>query len=876
MWNHLKGGDAIIAEAMYLLLIVLGKTHNKSLGERISDMKTKWQRFFSLRIFFVFTLVLIAGTGYTQTLEVITVPCVPGNPGIPHDTYNGVHTNLLAIARGGNGTYAYEWDFNGDGVYDFSSSTTNPYDLSTTHTYPDQVSNRLFIARIRVTSGVDTVTAEYRVMIHEPATQDVKVNRTIDNALWYLHTTMNRYTSGGVDYGNYPSQTLGATGMAAQAWAIQGHKVNGDYATNPYVEDIQKALNYCLSQTYTLPIAPELAGNPDSNGNGFGLYSSLESQLYETGIVLMALANSGDPTYPADAGLPLGVAGRSYQDIVQDMVDFLAFAQNENGDGRGGWRYAPNFSDSDMSVSQWPVIGLEAAEANPDFSGLITVPVWVKTELKDYFLTNDQFISPSDPPDTDGGFGYARKDWPNFPRTGAGLACQAWVGLTVGEDRVQRAINYLDREWLSGENFGSFYAMYAVNKGMRSFDPDITIIGTRDWYVEYANWLIANQASDGGWTDGAWFWSRDLTTAAGVLILVKEVIQPPPVAVADAQPKEAPPGAVITFDHSGSFHLDPGGVLVAFRWDFDEDGVWDFETVDINAKPNWIYNDDIGCGEEAVHPIILEVEDGEGLTDQDTESVTIKINLDNHPPVAIGDSTPSDPNYEVSQGGTVLLDASDSYDPDTGAPLKCDPDAPDDHIVKWEWDLDNDGIFDVEGETYPFDTPDDWEIDSTHTVQLRVTDDGSWAGPDGGGSKSGETTVTILVIPNIPPDCSGVAPSSAQIWPPNHKMVDIEVLGVTDPDGDPITIVITGITQDEVVNDGGDGDTSPDGAGIGSNIAQVRAERSGHGNGRVYGISFLAEDGQGGACTDSVQVCVPHDKKDSCIDNGQNYDSTQP
>lgn len=129
---------------------------------------------------------------------------------------------------------------------------------------------------------------------------------------------------------------------------------------------------------------------------------------------------------------------------------------------------------------------------------------------------------------------------------------------------------------------------------------------------------------------------------------------------------------------------------------------------------------------------------------------------------------------------------------------------------------------------------------------------------------------------NQPPDCSGALASIEQIWPPNHKMVDIEIVGVTDPDGDPVTITITQITQDEPVNSQGDGNFEPDGAGLGTSTAQVRAERTGGGNGRVYEITFVADDGKGGACPGSVTVCVPHDKGkkgSTCIDDGQFYDS---
>ena len=54
-------------------------------------------------------------------LEVIPVPWVGTAPLIPHDAYNGKEITFKAIARGGDGTYLYEWDFNGDGTYDFSS-----------------------------------------------------------------------------------------------------------------------------------------------------------------------------------------------------------------------------------------------------------------------------------------------------------------------------------------------------------------------------------------------------------------------------------------------------------------------------------------------------------------------------------------------------------------------------------------------------------------------------------------------------------------------------------------------------------------------------------------------------------------------------------
>jgi hypothetical protein len=132
------------------------------------------------------------------------------------------------------------------------------------------------------------------------------------------------------------------------------------------------------------------------------------------------------------------------------------------------------------------------------------------------------------------------------------------------------------------------------------------------------------------------------------------------------------------------------------------------------------------------------------------------------------------------------------------------------------------------------------------------------------------------------PDCSSAAASIAEIWPANHKMASVNILGVTDPDGDSIGIAITHITQDEPVNGLGDAHTFPDGAGVGTNTAQVRAERAETRNassdGRMYHIHFEATDGKGGVCSGLVNVGVPRDRRPGgvIVDGGELYDSTLP
>jgi len=152
----------------------------------------------------------------------------------------------------------------------------------------------------------------------------------------------------------------------------------------------------------------------------------------------------------------------------------------------------------------------------------------------------------------------------------------------------------------------------------------------------------------------------------------------------------------------------------------------------------------------------------------------------------------------------------------------------------------------------------------TYTVEIKVVG-GFFTSP----------TVTTELKTSSPPVCSLAQASPDLLWPPNHLFVPITILGLTDPDGDPVTITIDSIFQDEPV---GKGVHSPDGKGIGTSIAEVRAERNPMKNGRVYHIFFTASDGQGGFCSGEVLVGVPINmgNKKVPLDDGALYDSTIP
>lgn len=124
---------------------------------------------------------------------------------------------------------------------------------------------------------------------------------------------------------------------------------------------------------------------------------------------------------------------------------------------------------------------------------------------------------------------------------------------------------------------------------------------------------------------------------------------------------------------------------------------------------------------------------------------------------------------------------------------------------------------------------------------------------------------------NRPPLCAAATAAPGLLWPPDGRLRAVSIGGVTEPDGDRLTLTVTRITHDEFLSKPG----QPDATGVGGAQPMVRADRMGTGDGRVYHLTFTATDPQGAACTGTVTVCVPHDqRRRTCGDGGPRFDST--
>ncbi|HSE20644.1 MAG TPA: immunoglobulin-like domain-containing protein [Pyrinomonadaceae bacterium] len=137
---------------------------------------------------------------------------------------------------------------------------------------------------------------------------------------------------------------------------------------------------------------------------------------------------------------------------------------------------------------------------------------------------------------------------------------------------------------------------------------------------------------------------------------------------------------------------------------------------------------------------------------------------------------------------------------------------------------------------------------------------------DAAGNAATPVVRNVSVVDTTAPtiNLNGQTPS---LWPANHRYRTFQladfISSVTDSCDTTLnlsSVVIEQVTSDESENGNGDGNTLSD-IIIGSDCksVQLRAERNGGGDGRVYTIKFRVKDAAGNTSTATVNVLVPAD-----------------
>jgi endonuclease G len=116
---------------------------------------------------------------------------------------------------------------------------------------------------------------------------------------------------------------------------------------------------------------------------------------------------------------------------------------------------------------------------------------------------------------------------------------------------------------------------------------------------------------------------------------------------------------------------------------------------------------------------------------------------------------------------------------------------------------------------------------------------------------------SLTVVDSTAPVLGAISATPGVIRPPNHKLVNIQVsYAATDAGSIPVCALT--VSSNEAVNGTGDGNTAADWVifPLDPHRVQVRAERAGNGNGRIYTITATCTDAQGNSTSKSTTVTV--------------------
>jgi endo-1,4-beta-xylanase len=142
--------------------------------------------------------------------------------------------------------------------------------------------------------------------------------------------------------------------------------------------------------------------------------------------------------------------------------------------------------------------------------------------------------------------------------------------------------------------------------------------------------------------------------------------------------------------------------------------------------------------------------------------------------------------------------------------------------------------------------------DGVHTITY-------WSVDNAGNVEQAKTTTVKLdkTAPTL-----NITLDKTTLWPANHKMVPVTAtINASDETSGINSVVLTSITSNEKLQSDDIQNAKVNVPITGSTTSfDLRADRLGHGNGRIYTITFTATDKAGNVVTKSVDVAVPHDQ----------------
>lgn len=385
------------------------------------------------------------------------------------------------------------------------------------------------------------------------AANNAEIGAAIGAGLAYLNRSQN--ADGSWNYGGYPDAVTGAS-----AFAMMSQSAAWGSNASAYQGSVDKAMSYLLSTATLSSVSTRADGVnmcPGGTGSCSGVYwYGAGESTYTTGLVAQAIGLYAQGRTNQVATTTGNLAGMTWGQIAQGVVNEWAVSQSVQANYTGGWRYLlGQGSDADMSTTQWGAISLIYMKALG-----ATVPTQVNTDL-------EKFLNWTRDPSTGAGcYQSPSSGLCESADTGALLLSLAYLGYGKADPRVQAAIGFINSNWQTSANstwYGNFnqpYAMWSQYKGLETtigldnMTTDTLSItnllsptcsgsglhapdsGSCNWWQDYNQWLVGSQNGDGSWT-GSSYWTGTLATAfylpilGGTQIPIPQVPEPASLAL---------------------------------------------------------------------------------------------------------------------------------------------------------------------------------------------------------------------------------------------------------------------------------------------------------------------------------------------------------
>jgi hypothetical protein len=737
------------------------------------------------------------------------------------------------------GSYTVRWDenLNGDVSDDYATNYTMNssqfLNIGRAITLPIVSQTQLYNITVQVhnnTTGTDYY-GTYPVIVYDflPSNDPrewtgelvtIMNEITKHEAMWYLHrnlvpagTAYSAQITGSLTetyaismalnlfmdnnrYPAYPPSSMNAYGFTIpERWTAEN---NSRWNTDPYAETSLRLLNYLVNNLYEfsgIPAGDEsaLCGyNPDGSeiiGNriagtadGKGLFNTItnfsdDGVIANEGMILEAFSKA----LPVLSGTPaqigkVGVISKSFEYIVQQMVDAITYAQQDNSAPHsGGWYYdLSQGSYTNVEASQWDIWGLMAADKFGKPCGVMVTNL-VKYRLANY-LVNVQH--------TNGGV----KRWTtytwcnNFNYTSSAISAARWLGIDTFETTetaipftaysthskgtlrtvynkylnfattnwttsiASDCLGYQDGLWKDGDYLsgntngiynvtsnGNTFTMMAFGKSLPIPEPSIDSIGTHDWQREFAIYYQRAQKKDP--TNYSAFGSIDdsyctiysqccnggsisNTSLAGCAVS-RNTQSIEPIAVLNGNTNLSITAGcagigngIVIFDPSGSYSPYINNPIDSIQIDFDSVGGIWWETSD---EPDYASSNPQQTYEYTYADTGVFVATLR-VFDQFGLEDRVQIQITSLAAANVAPTADSGGPYSISEGDDLsLLGMGD------------DANIPCGDAIVFDWDMNNDGVDDIFNEATPtvawttlagFSLP----LNTANTIRLNVTD----------------------------------------------------------------------------------------------------------------------------------------------------------